>query len=144
MQQALKIFKPERSTVLWLSIVVSIVVIIDIHFFYERGSAFFYLSLVFLIGIFLVLFIPYMRNQKVIIENDVIKITHFGKIDTLSFEENLIGIVEKNEEIVSYRFNKCGKWFQISPSAYSNSSEMENIFKELISKEKVNFSIVSK
>ncbi len=94
----------------------------------------FYVSLLFLIAIFIILFVPFLKNQKIIVNNEDILLFTFGRISRLVFCENLREIVVKEKRIVSYRFEKNGRHYQISPRAYYDSEELESLFSHLNNK----------
>ncbi len=104
----------------------------------------FYVSLVFLIVIFIILFVPFLKNQKIIVNNEDILLFTFGRINRLVFCENLREIVVKEEIVVSYRFEKNGRYYQISPRAYYDSEELESLFSHLNKKCKGIISVVEK
>ena len=103
-----------------------------------------YVSLVFLIGMFVFLFVPFLKNQKLIITDEDIRLFTFGRMNRLMFCKHLKEIVVKEKEAVSYRFENSGKYYQISPRAYYESEELKSIFNDLMEKCESIVSVVEK
>ncbi len=53
-------------------------------------------------------------------------------------------IVEREGEIVSYRFTCEGKHFQFSPGSYNDSEELQGQFVKLMKTRKINVSVISR
>jgi hypothetical protein len=85
------------------------------------------------------LFLAIIRNQKIIITGDDLTIYSFGKENNLKFSKDLVQVVSKNNDIVSYRFEKDGNHYQVSPKAYPD----KNLGELLKLKLKSNKSIIS-
>jgi len=67
--------------------------------------------------------VPMFRNQIVeVVENSII-ISSFGKKTTLT-KADLESIEYHNNCIASYQFNKGNRYYQITPIAYTNGSDM--------------------
>jgi len=129
--EAMKTFKPARLTVgVWCLIVLALI-LADISFLRDKNGFIFYFSLALLSTAFLILSVPFLKNQKITVTNSGIQISSFGKVSDLTFYEDLNEVVVKNSEIVSYRFEKSGKHYQISPHAYHEADELERIFSNL-------------
>lgn len=87
---------------------------------------------------------PFLKNQKLLIEGNNLIIFTFGKKNRLRFSEDIEELVVKDNEIVSFRFNKDGKYYQISPDAYYDSTDLKEIFKKLLENNNINVSVVEK
>ena len=119
-------------------------ILINVRFLLDNGSMILLLPLVFLIGIFILLFVPFLKNQKIMMDNKVIHIFTFGRRNELVFCKHLKQIVIKDNEAISYRFEKNGKYFQISPRAYYENEELASLFSNLRNKCKGVISVVEK
>jgi len=121
-----------------------IAILINVRFLLDNGSMIFLLPLVFLIGVFILLFVPFLKNQKIIMDNEVIRIYSFGRRNELVFCKHLRQIVMKDNEAISFRFEKHGKYYQISPRAYYDDEELASLFYNLSNKCKGVISVVEK
>jgi hypothetical protein len=119
-------------------------ILINVRFLLDNGSMILFLPLVFLIGIFVLLFMPFLKNQKIMMNNEVIHIFAFGRRNELVFCKHLKQIVVKENEAISYRFKKNGRHFQISPRAYYDDEELASLFSNLSNKCKGVISVVEK
>ena len=77
-------------------------------------------------------------------DNKVIRIFTFGRRNELVFCKHLKQIVIKDNEAISYRFEKKGKYFQISPRAYYDDEELASLFSNLSNKCKGVIPVVEK
>ena len=77
---------------------------------------------------------PLLKYQKILVVNNTLKLSTFRKNNTLNFTNDLYEVVVKDSEVVSYRFEKDGKYFQISPDAYIKSEELKSILNRLFKK----------
>jgi hypothetical protein len=115
-----------------------------VRYLLSNGTLILYATLLFLVGLFIFLFIPLLKNQKVVIAGDEICLSTFGRINRLIFCKHINEIVVKDQEKVSYRFEKDGNYYQISPKAYYDSQELEILFKNLSNKCESIVSVVHK
>ncbi len=76
------------------------------------------------------LFMPVLRNQIVEITTNGIIISSFGKKTRLT-KADLDGIEYHHTCIASYQFSKNNQYFQITPIAYKNGSDMLHEFKRI-------------
>jgi hypothetical protein len=74
---------------------------------------------------------PFLKNQKLIVSGEDIDLFTFGRTNKLVFCKHLKEIVVKQNEILSYRFEKDGKYYQVSPGAYYDSEELKLLFNDL-------------
>lgn len=109
-------------------------ILINVHFLLDSGSMILCVPLVFLIGMFIFLFVPFLKNQRVMLNNEDIRVIAFGRINGLVFCKHLRQIVFKENEAISYRFENNGRCFQISPRAYYDGEELASIFSEFKNK----------
>lgn len=74
--------------------------------------------------------VPVLRNQTVEITSNGIIITAFGTKTVLT-KANLYNIEYHHTCIASYQFNRGKQYYQITPIAYNNGSEMLEEFKRI-------------
>jgi len=138
------VFQPIRRQLgIWCG-VIFLGILINVHYLLDSSSMIICLPLVFLIVIFIILFVPLLKNQKLIVINEDVLLFTFGRINRLVFCENLREIVVKENETISYRFEKNGKYFQISPRAYYDDVELALLFSNLNNKCRGIVSVVEK
>lgn len=125
------LFKPARRQIGFWCVCILLGIIVNVHYLLSNGNLALYVSLVLLVGIFVILFMPFLKNQKVVVSGDEICLFTFGRINRLKFCGHIKEIVVKEKEIVSYRFEKDGNNYQISPKAYYDSQELELLFNNL-------------
>lgn len=109
-------------------------ILTNLYYLSENNEILLYFSLSLLLVAFVYFFVPLLKNQKLAVENDYLRIFSFENSYDLSFATNLIEIVVEDSEVVSYRFKKEGEYFQISPHAYYESGELKKILNDLYSK----------
>ena len=144
MGKEVNFFKPDRRQIGFWCAFISLGFIINVHYLLDSSSISLYVSLIFLVGMFIFLFVPFLKNQKLIVSDEDIRLFTFGRISRLIFCKHLKEIVVKDDEIISYRFEKNGKYYQISPGAYYASEELKLLFNNLSSKCKSIVSVVQK
>lgn len=99
----------------------------------------------FLLGLtFFVFLFPVIKNQVVIITGDEIDIINFGHIHKIDITKHLCELVKRDDEIVGYRFDNNENFFQISPSGYFLSKELQSQFKRLVRKRKIIVPVVNR
>jgi len=138
------IFKPARLQIGFWCACILLGIIINVRYLLSNGTLILYVTLLFLVGLFIFLFIPLLKNQKVVIAGDEICLSTFGRINRLIFCKHINEIVVKDQEKVSYRFEKDGNYYQISPKAYYDSQELEILFNNLSNKCESIVSVVHK
>jgi len=142
MGKDIQIFFPARRRVaVWCGIVFGAVLL---NMYYLRGSSgyLFYFPLILLTGLFFFMLMPLLRNQRLLITGKEIRLYSFGRRIGLSFSENLREIVVRQSEIVSYRFEKDARFYQISPRAYYESEILKKILAKLMKKQKTTAAVV--
>ena len=138
------IFKPIRRQLgFWCGFFV-LCIFINVHFLLDSGSMILCIPLVLLIGMFIVLFAPLVKNQIIVLNNEDIRVFEFGRINRLVFCEHLKQIVVKGNEVISYQFETNRRYFQISPRAYYDGEELASIFSDLKNKCRGIVSVVEK
>ena len=137
-------FQPNRRQIGFWCAFVFLGTIINVHYLLDSSSVMLYVSLIFLVGMFIFLFMPILKNQKLIVSDEDIKLFTFGRMNRLIFCQHLREIVVKENEIVSYRFEKSGKHYQVSPGAYYDSEVLRLLFADLNKKCKTIVSIVQR
>jgi hypothetical protein len=87
---------------------------------------------------------PFLKNQKLIVSGKDINLFTFGRTNRLVFCKHLRELVIRQNEIISYRFEKDGKYYQVSPGAYYDNEELKLLFNDLNKKCKSIVSIVQR
>lgn len=136
------LFKPARRRVLTWIIFIAVAMFFNIYFLLKSSGIILYFPLTFLFMMFLILLMSVFKNQKISISGDNIDIYSFGRKNRLKFSKNIEEIVVKDSEIVSYRFEKDGKYYQISPYAYYRDNELKILFKNLMKETKNSILVV--
>jgi hypothetical protein len=124
-------FRPDSRRVGFWCAFIFLGIILNVRYLLGSGSVILYASLILLVGMFVFLFMPFLKNQKLIVSGKDIKLFTFGRINSLVFCKHLKEIVVKQDEIVSYRFENDGKYYQVSPGAYYDSEELKLLFNDL-------------
>ena len=124
-------FQPKRINIGFWCCLFFLGILAHIYYLANSSSMLLYVSLFFMIGMFIFLFVPFVKNQRLLIKNQEIIIFSFNKPNKLKFCVNLKEIVVKENEIVSYRFENKGKYYQISPQAYYANKELKELFLDL-------------
>ena len=144
MSNEVHFFQPDRRRIGFWCAFIFLGIILNVRYLLDSGSVILYASLILLVGMFVFLFMPFLKNQKLIVSGRDIKLFTFGRINSLVFCKHLKEIVVKQDEIISYRFENGGKYYQISPGAYYDSEELKLIFNDLNKKCKSIVSIVQR
>lgn len=124
-------FQPDRRRVGFWCAFIFLGIILNVRYLLGSGSVILYASLILLVGMFVILFMPFLKNQKLIVSGEDIDLFTFGRTNKLLFCKHLKEIVVKQNEILSYRFEKDGKYYQVSPGAYYDSEELKLLFTDL-------------
>ena len=138
------LFQPDRRQLGFWCAFVLLGIAVNVRYLLGSCSVILYASLIFLVGMFIFLFMPFLKNQKLIVSGEDIKLFTFGRMNKLLFCQHLREIVVKEDEIVSYRFEKSGKHYQVSPGAYYDSEVLRLLFADLNKKCKTIVSIVQR
>jgi len=80
--------------------------------------------------LFLIFLYPLLRDQVVEVGGGKIALRHHGRKVELG-KADLVEIVERGKDVLSYRFEKGGFQWQITPAAYVEDEEMRKRFKEI-------------
>jgi len=142
MNKKVYIFYPMLRPISFFCGMIFLTILINTYYLIANNSRILFILLILLSGIFIFMFMPLLKNQKLILSGDEVIIFSFGKKNSLKFSKDLEEIEVKENEIASYRFNKKGKHYQVSPDAYYESTELKNIFNTLFKKNKINVSVV--
>ena len=144
MDNEVHFFQPDRRRVGFWCAFIFLGIILNVRYLLGSGSVILYASLILLVGMFVFLFMPFLKNQKLIVSGKDINLFTFGRTNRLVFCKHLKEIVVKQNEILSYRFEKDGKYFQVSPGAYYDREELKLLFNGLNKKCKGIVSIVQR
>lgn len=142
MSSEIHLYKPVRSQVAFLCICTFLGISLNVYYLLDNRSVALYCSLFILASIFVFLFLPFIKNQKLIISDDEICLFSYGKANKLNICNHLNEIVVKDKEIVSYRLENDGDCYQISPKAYYESEELNATLNTLYVKCKNTVSVV--
>ena len=144
MDNEVHFFQPDRRRVGFWCAFIFLGIILNVRYLLGSGSVILYASLILLVGMFVFLIMPFLKNQKLIVSGKDINLFTFGRTNRLVFCKHLKEIVVKQNEILSYRFEKDGKYYQVSPGAYYDSEELKLLFNDLNKKCKSRVSIVQR
>ena len=137
-------FQPDRRRVGFWCAFIFLGIILNVRYLLGSGSIILYVTLILLVGMFVFLFMPFLKNQKLIVSGEDINLFTFGRTNRLVFCKHLEEIIIKQNEIISYRFEKDGKYYQVSPGAYYDSEELKLLFNDLNKNCKSRVSIVQR
>jgi len=144
MSLEIAIFRPARLKVVILCFLIFAAILAAINYLSESNRIAFYFLLALLFMAFFYFLVPVLKNQKFLVGDDYLKIFSFGSSCDVRFSRDLYEIVVKDSEVVSYRFEKDGKRFQISPDAYHEADEVKRIFSALLKTAEQSISIVER
>ena len=142
MNKEVKIFFPIRRSTAVLCVIVFIAILLNIYYIPGIAGLILYFPLILLSVLFIFMFMPLLKNQLLLIAGNDIVIFSYGRKNSLRFSENLQEIVLNKNVIVSYRFEKDGRYYQISPQAYYESAELKRTHDKLMKKHNINVSVV--
>jgi energy-coupling factor transporter transmembrane protein EcfT len=124
MASDISFYAPVRRPIVIYSLVVGLFMAINVILVAKYGGVFLWMSLAILVCLFIFLFMPVMKNPRLIIKGNEIHLASFGKWYPIDFKKNLREIVVKGDDVVSYRFDCADKFIQISPYSYYESDEI--------------------
>jgi hypothetical protein len=120
----LHIFLPAMRPIVAVLIVLGGTLAVVSYFTIVNGGLFSWGAVILLGFLFAFLAFPVLRNPKLIVSGESLCLFSFGRGQKISFPKHLIEIVEREGEIVNYRFKCEDKHFQISPGSYNDSEEL--------------------
>jgi hypothetical protein len=123
-----KYHKPKVFSVLIASLAVAAFAVLNFMYIFPLSKFFSIIFSMFLIPLFIYLFIPVLRYQRVCIKGDKIFIKCFWNTYILSISESFYELYKSE----SYRFHDKGRYFQVSPTAYQQSNELRKKLNEKI------------
>ena len=143
MSEKYKVFLLNRKLFIYFLVVMGSIFLINAYAVYVYGGLLFWITLP-LLGFLLFNLIHFIiLSSSIIVSGDEICIVAFDRIYKLNFSKNLCEILERNGQIISYRFKYNGVDFQISPYTYIETQELQNHFMRLIKTNKVIVPVVS-
>lgn len=142
MPEELHLFLPAMRSVIVALIVLGGVLAADSYFAIVYGGLLLWGALLLLGSLFAFLSFPVLRNPRLLVSGENLCLFSFGRGQELNFSNDLIEIVEREGQIVSYRFMCEGKHFQISPGSYHDSDELQRQFAQLLKKPKLHVSVI--
>ncbi|MGM0453383.1 MAG: hypothetical protein ACQERN_09490, partial [Thermodesulfobacteriota bacterium] len=84
-------------------------------------------------GLFVFFAFPVLKNQIIEVTNKSIILYNFGYGIELK-PDDLYKVIKRKGRISSYRFQRGGYRFQISPSGYYNAEKLQELFDKLFDK----------
>lgn len=141
-QDELDIFLPAIRLIVAVLIVLGGTLAVVSYFAIVNGGLFSWGAVLLLGFLFAFLAFPVLRNPKLIVSGENLCLYSFGRGQKISFSKHLIEVVEREGEIVSYRFKCEHKHFQISPGSYNDSEELQRQFTKLMKTRKINVSVI--
>ncbi len=144
MLNELHIFLPVRRVIIVYSIVFGLLVIVSVVIALKYGGIFFWLMMPLTISAFIFVFVPVLKNPRLILRGNEVRLSIFGKWHTINFTNDLIEIVVKGNEVQSYRFKSHETYYQISPLSYYEADEVDKLLSKLLKKHKGSFSVINR
>jgi hypothetical protein len=138
----LHIFLPAMRPIVAVLIVLGGTLAVVSYFAIVNGGLLAWSTVLLLGLLFAFLAFPVLRNPKLIVSGENLCLFSFGCGQKMSFSKHLIEVVEREGEIVNYRFKCEDKHFQISPGSYNDSEELKRQFMRLMSTRKINVSVI--
>ncbi len=135
-------FTPVRRSVAAVSGGVLFLLLLAVYCLLHGVGYLVYVPVALLSGLFIFLTLPLLRNQRIFMLGDIISVYTFGKRNDLVFSRHLKEVVMRGDEILSYRFEKDEKYFQISPKSYYESDELQAAMQALMKKTKITVTVV--
>jgi hypothetical protein len=140
--EELHLFLPALRSVIWVLIVLGGMLAAGSYFAIVYGRLLLWGALLLLGCLFAFLSFPVLRNPRLLVSGENLCLFSFGRGQELNFSNHLIEIVEREGQIVSYRFMCEGKHFQISPGSYHDSDELQRQFARLLKTCKLHASVI--
>ena len=84
-----------------------------------------------MIGASVFLLVPFFRNQVVQIAEEELILYIFGKRIVLR-AENFVGLVCRKNSVISYRFLKGQRGYQVTPHAYRNAEKLREMLSGML------------
>jgi len=137
MSEEYKVFLLNKIPLIYFMIVMGSIFLINAYAVYVYGGLLFWSTLPLLGYIFFTVIRFITVSFTIIVSGDEICIVAFDSIFKLNFSKHLCEILERNGQIISYRFKYNGVNFQISPHNYIETQELQNYFTRLIKTSKV-------
>jgi len=144
MEEGVFIYMPRRKMVGVACFIVLLLLAVNLYLLTMSLSIWLLISLFVLFGIFVFLFMPLLKNQKVMLSGRKLILFTFGKKNSLDITKDLEEIVVHEDEVISYRFEKDGKYFQLSPSSYYEGEELKENLESTLKRYNLIVSVVSK
>ncbi len=96
----------------------------------EKGLLLVVCSIV-MIGVSVFLLVPFFRNQIIQIGDEKLILYFFGKTTELR-AENFTGLVCRKNGVISYRFSKGWRGYQVTPHAYYNGEKLRGMISRMV------------
>ena len=77
------------------------------------------------------LLVPFFRNQVIHIADRKLILHIFGKATELR-AENFVGLVCRKNGVISYRFSKGRRGYQVTPHAYYNAEKLREMLSRMV------------
>ncbi len=140
----LHIFLPAMRPLLAVLVALGGILAVVSYFAFVHGGFFLWGAVLLLGFLFAFLTFPVFRNPKLMVSGENLCLFSFGRGNDINFPNHLVEVVEREGEIVNYRFKCEGKHFQISPDSYNDSEELQRQFLTLMKKRRIIVSVISR
>ncbi|RNC67348.1 MAG: hypothetical protein ED859_15110 [Desulfuromonadales bacterium] len=144
MQNELHVFLPARQVIIIYSIVLGLLMTLSMVLVIKYGGILLWILLLLTTFAFIFVFVPVLRNTKMLMFGNDIKLSIYGKWHDMNFSKDLFEIVVKGNEVQSYRFKCNGNFYQISPNSYYEADEVSKLLGKLLEKYKGSISIINR
>lgn len=84
-----------------------------------------------MIGASAFLLVPFFRNQIIHIADGKLILHIFGKTTELR-AENFVGLVWRKNGVISYRFSKGRRGYQVTPHAYYHADKLQEMLDRMV------------
>ena len=84
-----------------------------------------------MIGASVFLLVPFFRNQVIQITEEKLILHVFGRTTELR-AENFVGLVCRKNGVISYRFSKGRRGYQVTPHAYHNAEKLREMISRMV------------
>lgn len=144
MEEDIYIFKPNRMSTGMLCVALIVMLAVNIYLLTEYNSIWLYVPLVVLSFAFVIFIFPVIKNQRIILSGKKMYLFVFGQPNEIDIEKDLKEVVVRRGEVVSYRFEKDGTYFQISPASYHDHMELKGNLEAVLKLYNISVRVVSR
>ena len=138
------IYKPILMPIGIISLIVLVMIVVNIYYLTVYLSIWLFILCILMCGVFIYFFMPIVKNQKLILNGRQLTMYSFGKQYNLDLKKDLEELVIENDEVISYRFQKDGMYYQLSPKSYYNGNELKDKLEDFYKKSKFETRVIIK